>query len=126
MDILSNEVERHEELHSLIWDMYKDVYGIRPRHMSFETMTVAQLEAEVEHLSGELEIQVAYERQQHIAAAVEFEARVKALIECGAGDRATALRWIHDAEGTDGDDEYLCYCVGLRYGYFNKEQQRGG
>jgi hypothetical protein len=31
------------------------------------------------------------------------------------------MRWIHEAEGSNGDDEYLCYLVGLPYGYFRKE-----
>ena len=32
-----------------------------------------------------------------------------------------ALRWIHEAEGSNGDDEYLCFLVGLPYRYFAKE-----
>jgi hypothetical protein len=28
-----------------------------------------------------------------------------------------ALRWIHEAEGSDGDDEYLCFRSGVPYGY---------
>ena len=38
----------------------------------------------------------------------------------GARTREQALRWIHEAEGTQGDDEYLCFTVGLPYGYFRK------
>jgi hypothetical protein len=38
----------------------------------------------------------------------------------GAGNYETALRWIHEADGTDGDDEYLCYHNGLPYGFFKK------
>ena len=38
----------------------------------------------------------------------------------GAKSFEMALRWIHEAEETGGDDEYLCYCVGLPYGYFRK------
>jgi len=29
-----------------------------------------------------------------------------------------ALRWIHEAEGSNGDEEYLCHLIGLPYGYF--------
>jgi len=29
-----------------------------------------------------------------------------------------ALRWIHEAEGSNGDDEFLCYLMGLPYRYF--------
>ena len=51
-------------------------------------------------------------------AAVQFEARVAGLIASGAGDRATAIRWIADAEGAEGDAEYLCFLLGLEYDYF--------
>jgi hypothetical protein len=44
------------------------------------------------------------------------------VIGCGAKDRAMALRWIHEAEGSNGDDEYLCYLVGLPYRYFVKKE----
>jgi hypothetical protein len=45
-----------------------------------------------------------------------------ALIGAGAGDRATAIRWMHEANDTNYDPEYLCYCLGLPYGYFRKEE----
>jgi hypothetical protein len=38
----------------------------------------------------------------------------------GAKDRATAMRWIHEAEDTQGDDDYLAYTLGLPYQYFRK------
>ena len=55
------------------------------------------------------------------AAIQDFEARIAKIIALGARDRAMALRWIHEAEGSDGDDEYLCYCVGVPYGYIKSE-----
>jgi hypothetical protein len=36
----------------------------------------------------------------------------------GAKDREMAMRWIHEAEGSNGDDEYLCFLLGLPYRYF--------
>jgi hypothetical protein len=57
---------------------------------------------------------------EHMAI-VKFEQRVLKLLVLGASDRATAVRWIHEAEGTSGDDEYLCWTLGLSYGYFRKE-----
>jgi len=36
------------------------------------------------------------------------------------GDVETAKRYQHQAYGTDGDDEYLAYRLGLPYGYFKK------
>jgi hypothetical protein len=51
-------------------------------------------------------------------ASHDFEMRILSLLQSGASDREMALRWIHEAEGSDGDEEYLCYLVGLPYGYF--------
>jgi hypothetical protein len=42
-------------------------------------------------------------------------------IDTSAWTREMALRWIHEAEGSNGDDEYLCYLIGLPYGYFRRE-----
>ena len=62
------------------------------------------------------------ERQvAELEGAHAFEMRVQSIMACGAKDRAMALRWIHEAEGSDGDDEYLCYLVGLPYRYLAKE-----
>jgi hypothetical protein len=41
--------------------------------------------------------------------------RVQVLIENGAKDRETAIRWIDDAYG---DLEFLCFYLDLPYGYF--------
>jgi hypothetical protein len=46
--------------------------------------------------------------------------RVQGLMMSGAKSYEMALRWIHEAEGSDGDEEYLCFLVGLPYGYFRK------
>ena len=54
-------------------------------------------------------------------AMLEFEARVASVIETGAADRATALRWIADADGCADDLEHLCYVNGLPFSYFDKE-----
>ena len=49
-----------------------------------------------------------------------FEKRVEETIALGAKNRETAIKWIHDAEDTDNDDEYLCYRLGLPYTYFKE------
>jgi hypothetical protein len=44
--------------------------------------------------------------------------RVQSIIACGAEDRDMAMRWIHEAEQTRGDNDYLAYTLGLPYRYF--------
>jgi hypothetical protein len=59
------------------------------------------------------------EQLESEAKAIErFEAQVESFIQSGARDRATAIRWFHEAEGSNGDDEYLCFLLGLPYRYF--------
>jgi len=99
------------------WDMYKDAHGIRPRGTDTSDWSLARYRAEMLYLQEVIERNEAQRRQDEAEAVVRFEARVASIIELGAKDRAMALRWIHEAEGSNGDDEYLCFCVGVPYGY---------
>jgi hypothetical protein len=99
------------------WDMYKDAYGVRPRGTDTSDWSLARYRAEMLYLQEVIERNEAQRRQDEAEAVVRFEARVASIIELGAKDRAMALRWIHEAEGSNGDDEYLCFCVGVPYGY---------
>lgn len=110
---------RQEELASLFWDFYKEVHGFRPRHINISGMSEAQLESKIDGLEEEGKIVFALKKEAEERAKVRFEKRLEDTIAFGAFDRAQAFRWIHDAEGTGGDSEYLCYKVGLPYGYFN-------
>ena len=109
---------RREELQSIYWDMYKDAYGFRPRHIRLDLCTEAEMEADLDRLQA---IIIDNDAQRKIAeheACHAFEMRVQSVMACGAKDRAMALRWIHEAEGTNGDDEFLCWTLGLPYRYF--------
>jgi hypothetical protein len=103
------------------WDMYKDAYGVRPRGIDTSTWTEADFEAEFVSLSKVIEQENKARVESEERAAHDFEMRVLGLLQSGAKDREMALRWVHEAEGSNGDDEYLCYLVGLSYGYFRKE-----
>ena len=104
------------------WDMYKDAYNFRPRGVDTSTWTLEDFRKEFETLQFIITRNEAQRRQDEAEAVVRFEARVASIIELGAKDRAMALRWIHEAEGTNGDDEFLCYCVGIPYGYFKVDR----
>ena len=109
-----------EQAHATYWDMYKDAYGVRPRGIDTSTWTLAEFEAEFVVL-GQAIAEAEIERKEtEENATVVFERRILDLISLGAKDRATALRWIHEAENTNGDDEYLAWTLGLPYQYFRK------
>ena len=111
-----------DELGATYWDFYKEVHGIRPRWVSHEEATVEWYRAELESLQREADAQWEEQLVREGEAVAEFEKSVESLIAAGAGDRATAIRWIHDANDTNYDSEYLCFLMGLPYGYFRKEE----
>jgi hypothetical protein len=102
------------------WDMYKDAYGVRPRGIDTSAWTEADFEAEFVSLSKTIDENYKAQLEQEAKAQHDFEMRVQGLLMSGAKDRTMALRWVHEAEGSNGDDDYLCYLIGLPYGYFRK------
>ena len=123
---MSNEFKSWEEMSVLeqmqcqYWDMYKDAYGVRPRGIDTTEWTEEEFMAEFETLGRVIEREEIARKESEASAAVRFEAQIDSLISAGAVSREAALKWIHEAEGSDGDDEYLCFLLGLRYGYFRK------
>jgi len=103
------------------WDMYKDAYGVRPRGIDTSSWTEAEFEAEFVQLARAIEAENQYRVVAEEKAAHAFELRMLDLLMSGAKDREMAMRWIHEAEGSNGDDEYLCYLLGLPFRYFVKE-----
>ena len=114
------EMTTVEQYACQFWDMYKDAYGVRPRGIDTSAWTEADFEAEFVSLSKVIEQEEIARKASEEKAEHDFEMRVLGLLQTGAKDRAMALRWIHEAEGSNGDDEFLCYLVGLPYGYFRK------
>jgi hypothetical protein len=119
-----NEFKSWEEMTTLeqyactYWDMYKDAYGVRPRGIDTSSWTEAEFEAEFVSLSKTIDREHTLRLEREEVAQHEFEMRMQDLLRSGAKDREMAMRWVHEAEGSDGDDEYLCYLIGLPYGYF--------
>jgi len=115
---MQDTLTRTEELQCIFWDMYKDAYNFRPRHIDTSTWTEAQFEAEFEQLAEVIQREAILRNDSEARASHEFEMRMLDLLRSGAKDRQMALRWVHEAEETGGDDEYLCYTLGLPYRYF--------
>ena len=113
-----DELSEAEQAAATFWDFYKEVHGIRPRHIDTSSWGLSDFDREFKLLDQ----QAKYNREQatraEAFAADTFERRVLSLMESGAKDRAMALRWIHEAEESNGDDSYLCFLLGLPYNYF--------
>jgi hypothetical protein len=119
-----NEFKSWEEMSTLeqyacqYWDMYKDAWGSRPRGIDTSSWTESDFEREFVQLGKTIDANYKEQLAQEAVAQHDFEMRMLGLLQTGAKDREMALRWIHEAEGSNGDDEYLCYLLGLPYRYF--------
>ena len=114
------ELTQLEQARELYWDMYKDAYGVRPRGVDTSSWTVETFLKEFAYLGLVIEREDIARKEAESQATVVFEQRIQSLIDAGAKDRATAMRWIHEAEETNGDNDYLAWTLGLPYQYFRK------
>ena len=98
---------QEEKNECLMWisDLYKDVYGTRPRNWNFEIMSFEELTDFVNDLSEQSEEQSRQEKEWAEICLVEFKKSLQNVIDSGAGDRKTALRWM--LQGDMGDDTQL-------------------
>jgi hypothetical protein len=114
------EMSELEQAQCMFWDMYKDAHGVRPRGIDTSAWTLADFHKEFEYLSQVNDQEEAQRRAAEDEAVRKFEQHVINTICMGAGDRATALRWIMDASSAEGDWEYFCFLNGLPYYYFKE------
>jgi hypothetical protein len=114
------EMSDLERASCTFWDMYKDAYGVRPRGIDTSGWTLADFDREFASLGQVIEAEEAQRRESEAEATARVEKAIDTLMRSGARDRATAIRWLHESHDTQGDDEYLCFQLGLPYGYFRK------
>ena len=96
---ITNQEER-EDVMMWVSDLYKDVYGVRPRYYNFNAFSNAELADFVNDLIEERERE----------AQIESEAVEKAIADVMSlgADRETALRWLDQADAffMYGDDPF--------------------
>ena len=100
-------------------DLHKDARGFRPSEGYYEwleTATPDQLQAEWDSLYLAFENSVNEEEQLKAAALELLIAHIDNITKNNNVDVKTCIRWMHDAEGTNGDNEYLDYKLGVKYG----------
>lgn len=51
------------DLETLVWDMYKDAMGFRPRHIDFSSMTDEELQSEADSLGRMISRQIEEEKE---------------------------------------------------------------
>ena len=101
----------------LMWvsDLYKDVYGSRPRGYNFHNWSFQELTDFVNDLSEENTRQIEDEK------AFEQKA-LKDVMSVGAPDKETAARWLDQADAffMYGDDEFYTDHI-EKYGWVSKQ-----
>lgn len=111
---ISNQSQFDE---ALMWvsDLYKDVYGFRPRGYNFSEWSFTELTDFVNDLSDEQDRVIADEK------AFEQKA-LKDVMSMGAPDKETALRWLDqaDAHFMYGDDTFYDDHI-EKYGWVAKQ-----
>jgi hypothetical protein len=112
------ELSDLEQAQATFWDMYKDAHGIRPRGIDTSTWTLADFDREFKYLGKVIDAEEVIRKQDEEKAVEAFERRVAEMLTLGAQDIDMAMRWIHEAEGTNGDEDYLAWTLGLPYRYF--------
>lgn len=112
------EMTELEQAQCQYWDMYKDAYGVRPRGIDTSTWTLEDFCEEFVTLGNVIEREEIQRKIDQAEAVKRFESQLTSLMATGARTREQAIAWVHDAEGSNGDDEYLCFLLGLPYRYF--------
>jgi len=111
-----------EQAQSTWWDAYKDAWGVRPRCIDTSGWTLTCFKTDIMRLGERIAQQEVENAHQQAHTVVVFENRVQKIISDGALNRDAALNIIHAQEGSGGDGDYLCYLVGIPYGYFDKNK----
>lgn len=107
----------------LVSDFHKDAYGFRPSESYWEwwvSCTPDEKQAEWKRLGEAMDAREAERREEEANAIEQFEEQIYTLMECGARDRAMAIRWLDEAYETNGDMDFLAYNLGLPYRYLTK------
>jgi hypothetical protein len=106
-----------EDLYSFISDASKDATGSRRRFNCYE-MSIADLEEMAAFYSDAAVEEGERQEREYVRRIAHFEMMITSVIENGAGDRETAIRWFRDANKDDmyGDDSAR-YHLGLPWNY---------
>jgi len=86
--------------------------------MNFDAMSLEELREEAQRVSDDCEAEAIRRNQDETQAAVRFEALLADMVAAGAGDRATAIRWLRQAQDDYmSSDDDIRYDYGLAWGY---------
>jgi hypothetical protein len=120
--MIATEMTPRTELQQLMdeyCDCHKDVYGVKARWIYEREVTVEEMKRMLASLEREFTLQVEVERQRTIRAEGAAREQIRILMQYGAQDMAMAIRWLHEAQDTHGDNRFLDFDMGCEYGFFD-------
>ncbi len=114
-----------EELMDDYCDFHKDVYGVKARWIYGQQVTVEEMKEMLARLEREYKAQVEEEKQRTAQAEEAAREQIRILMQHGAKDVAMAIRWLHDAQDTGGDNRFLDFELGVEYGFIDSLLENG-
>jgi len=99
-------ISEREELEIFIYEGHKDAFGSKGRHYNFDAMSIEDLRTEADWINKEVVKAIDEEKAAEERDLADFKKEIETVIDYGAGDRETALRWM-----TDGETFYTTQCV---------------
>ena len=109
----------------LFYDLYKDAYGFSPRGHRFFDVETTDAERQViwDDTIEELEISQEEDRKREVRMVEEFQGELRNIVELGANDEVTALRWMTDGEVFYSDQciEHWVYNKGILFTKYGRE-----
>lgn len=123
MDIFSVEDYERSDMISGISDLYKEVNGFRPRHFDYDNMSFAQLQDIYESLIEEADLAAERAHAEALEAIEDYNKFIDSIIDMGAGDRETAIRWSVSGESfrTIQCVEHHVYKLGFLFTDFGRD-----
>jgi len=112
---------------SLLSDIYKDAYGMRPRTVyNYDAMTIADINAEIDEVHKISMENMRQEEAYALKCEVTFKELVQDTIGFGANTEKTALKWLFDGHLGDNEVDYFeiesfLYHYGIMYTNYGKK-----
>lgn len=126
--MIATEITPRTELQQLMdeyCDYHKDVYGVKARWIYNSGVTVAELKKMLASLEQSYYEQAELERKQTARNEQAAWEQIKQFMALGAKDVAMAIRWMHDAHDTEGDNRFLDFDLCCSYGFIENILKNG-
>lgn len=104
---------------SVLSDLHKEAFGFRPGasyYTHWRSLSDLEKQAEWEHLCMVAEQREQDEREAETRNYARWQTHIEELIQIGARDKATAIRWDMQAQKAEpGEVSFYCYARGLSW-----------